>query len=109
MDISLPDLLLFVAPLGASAITLAAMHWFPGAQQLERTTAYAVGTLVTVGVPATTMLLAAALGLSRGELFWAALLLVNALVSGATVNAAYWIDSKGTHAITLDEVASERR
>ena len=106
MEIPLHDLLLFVAPLGASATTLAAMHWFPGAQQLERTTAYAVGTIATVGIPAATMLLAAALGFARDELFWASLLLVNALVSGATVNLAYWIDSKLP--ITLDKVASER-
>jgi len=108
MDIPLHDLLLFAAPLGASAITLAAIHWFPGARELSRTTAYAIGTLVTVGVPAAAMLLAAALGLSRGELFWATLLLTNALVSGATVNLAYWIDGKLPHAITLDEVANER-
>jgi len=107
MDIPLHNLLLFAAPLGTSALTLAAMHWFPGAQQVQRPTAYALGTIVTVGVPAAAMLLAAALGLSRGELFWATLLLTNALVSGATVNIAHWIDSKKP--LTLDEVARERR
>lgn len=43
----------------------------------------------------------------RGELFWAALLVVNALISGATVNACYWID--GARALTLEDAANERR
>lgn len=102
--LQLADILLFAAPLAASSVTLAALHWVPwngGTKPLERTTAYTVGTLVTVGVPATTMIMAALLGLAHGELFWAALLLVNALVSGATVKGCYWLD--GTRAISLDE------
>lgn len=104
-SIELRDILLFGTPLGASALSLGLMHWLPwngGAKALERTTAYALGTIVTVGIPAMTMLVAHALGLHRNELFWAALLIVNALVSGGTVNAAYWIDN--SRAITLDEV-----
>lgn len=103
--LQLGDIVLFAAPLAASAISLTALHWLPwngGTKPLERTTAYALGTLVTVGVPALTMIMTALLGLHYGELFWAALLLVNALVSGATVKSCYWLD--GTRAISLDEV-----
>lgn len=105
--IEVGDALLFVAPLCASAVTLAAMHWFPGAKELEKPQAYALGTLVTVGVPAVTMLLAEVLALPQGGLFWAAFLLMNALVSGFTVNGCYWLDSK--RAISLDEVADAAR
>lgn len=105
--IELRDILLFGAPLVASSLSLALMHFLPwngGAKELERTTAYALGTIVTVGVPAMTMVVANALGLHRNELFWATLLIVNALVSGGTVNIAYWVDS--FRAITLDEVSN---
>lgn len=101
--------LLFILPLAASAVSLTALHYFPwnrGARPLKRTTAYALGTLVTVGVPILAMLVAALLGVSRGELFWAAMLALNALVSGATVNACYWID--GSRALTLEDAARER-
>lgn len=102
--IEVADIVLFALPLAASAISLTTLHFLPwngGTKPLERTTAYAVGTLVTVGVPASTMIMAALLGLHYGELFWAALLVVNALVSGAAVNVCYWLD--GTRAISLDE------
>lgn len=102
--IELQDAVLFAVPLAASAVSLTALHFLPwngGTKPLERTAAYAVGTLVTVGVPASTMIVSALLGLAHGELFWAALLLVNALVSGATVKGCYWLD--GTRAISLDE------
>ena len=101
--------LLFIGPLMASAVSLTALHYFPwnrGVRPLKRTTAYALGTLVTVGVPVVAMLVAALVGVSRGELFWAALLTLNALVSGGTVNACYWID--GTRALTLEDAARER-
>lgn len=103
--VELRDILLFGTPLVTSALSLGLMHWLPwngGAKELERPTAYALGTIVTVGVPAMTMLVAHALGMARTELFWASLLIINALVSGATVNIAYWVDSG--RAITLDEV-----
>lgn len=105
-DPQIQDMLLFCAPLAASAVSLGLLHWFPwngGAANLQRPTAYALGTLVTVGIPAATMLLAAALGMHKGEVFWAVLLVANALVSGATVNVAYWIDSK--RPITLEDAA----
>lgn len=105
MNIDLRDALLFVTPLAVSALSLTAMHFFPwhrGAKPLARTTAYALGTLATVGIPALTMLLAAVLSMPQGELFWAALLLCNALVSGGAVNFCYWIDA--SRAISLDEV-----
>ena len=104
------DLLMFTAPLAFSALTLAVMHWFPwksGADVLTRVEAYTAGTLVTVGVPVLAMLTAAALGLHYGELFWACLLAVNALVSGATVKAAYWYDGK--RAIGRQDVADAQR
>jgi hypothetical protein len=107
-NLQIQDVLLFCTPLGASAVSLGLLHWFPwkgGVDMLERTTAYALGTIVTVGFPAATMLLAAALAMHKGEVFWACLLLVNALVSGAAVNLAYWIDSK--RPITLDEAARD--
>lgn len=105
-ELDLRDVLLFCAPIGASSLSLALMHWLPwkdGVESLERTTAYALGTIVTVGVPAATMLLAYALGLHKSELFWASLLVVNALVSGGTVKTAYWIDGK--RPITLEDAA----
>lgn len=103
-QLELADLVVFCAPLAASAITLSALHWFPwhgGARVLSRTTAYAVGTLVVVGVPVAAMLLTYALGLFYGQLFWATLLAANVLVSGATVHLAYWVDSR--RALTLED------
>lgn len=104
------DLLLFVLPLLFSVVTLAAMHWFPwhnGTQQLGRVAAYTAGTIVTIGVPALTMLLAASFGLRYSEIFWAAFLVVNALVSGGTVRVAYWIDSR--RALSLEDAHATRR
>lgn len=104
--IHLHDILLFAFPLCTSALLLAALHWLPwngGAKELDRITAYTVGTSVVVGVPVLTMVLAAALQLNRNELFWAAMLLTNMLVSGGTVKLCYWIDS--TRTVTLDEVS----
>lgn len=104
------DALLFGLPLLFSSITLAAMHWFPwhnGARPLDRVPAYAAGTLVVVGVPVLTMLLAASLGLHRLEWFWAALFTANSLVSGGTVSLAYWIDSR--RAVTLEDGHAARR
>lgn len=108
--VRLADLLLFAAPLTVSALTLALMHWFPwkdGMDVLSRIEAYTAGTLVTVGVPVAAMLIAAAVGLNQGELFWATLLTVNAAVSGATVAAAYWYDGK--RAITRQDVHDARK
>lgn len=108
--VRLLDLLLFAAPLFISALTLALMHWFPwkdGFDVLTRIEAYAAGTLVTVGVPVLTMLIAAAVGVQQGELFWAALLTVNATVSGATVKLAYWYDGK--RAISHEDVRNARK
>lgn len=105
-DLQIQDVLLFCAPLAASSLALGLLHWFPwngGVANLQRTTAYALGAMVTVGFPAATMLLAGALGMHKGEVFWACLLVMNALVSGATVNIAYWIDSKKP--ITLEDAA----
>jgi len=107
--IEVRDILLFGTPLVISSLSLATLHWLPwnrGVRELKRTTAYAMGTLVTVGVPAVTMLVAALLAMPQGEVFWAALLLVNALVSGATVNACYMVDA--VRALTLEDVADER-
>lgn len=104
------DALLLILPPVFSAATLAAMHWFPwngGVEPLDRVKAYTAGTLVVVGVPVITMLIAAFLGLDRGQLFWAALLVVNTLVSGGTVSLAYWIDSK--RALTLEDSHAKRR
>jgi hypothetical protein len=98
------DVLLFVLPLLISALSLAAMHWFPwhgGARPLGRIAAYSAGTTVVVGVPVLTMLLAATLGMHRLEWFWATLLVANTAVSGGTVSLAYWIDSR--RALTLED------
>lgn len=107
--IEVSQALLFVAPLGASAVTLAAMHWFPGATGLAKPHAYALGTLVTVGVPVVTMLLAVLLAMPQGEVFWAALLVANTVVSGMTVKVCYWLDSQRPRPITLDEVKNAAR
>ncbi len=104
------DILLFVLPLLFSAITLAALHWFPwysGTRPLSRVAAYTAGTSVVVGVPVVTMLLAASLGIHRLEWFWAALLVANTAVSGGTVSLAYWIDSR--RALTLEDGHAPRR
>lgn len=104
------DVLLFVVPLLISASALAALHWFPwhnGTRPLGRLAAYTVGTSVVVGVPVTTMLVAAGLGEHRLEWFWAALLLANSAVSGATVGIAHWIDARS--ALTLEDGHATRR
>lgn len=96
-ELQISDIVTFVAPLAASAVSLAAAHWFPWhdrARALSRLAAYGIGTAVTVGIPAATMVLTHALGLAYGPLFWAALLLCNAAVSGVTVAAAYYVDSR---------------
>jgi hypothetical protein len=104
--LELTDILVFVTPPVMSSLALAAAHWFPyhgGTKVIQRPTAYAVGTAIVVGVPVVTMLLCEALGQQYSQLFWAALLVVNTAVSGATVNLAYWIDSR--LAVSLDDVA----
>lgn len=109
-QVSVADVLVFAAPLGASVVTLAAMHWFPwhnGARPLRRTAAYTAGTLVVVGIPVAAMLLVTALGAAYGQLFWAALLVANAIASGATVHLAYWIDSH--RALTLEDTHADDR
>lgn len=104
------DALLVGIPLLFSATILAAMHWFPwhsGTRPLGRVAAYTAGTLVVVGVPVLTMLIAALFGLHRTEWFWAAFLIANTLVSGGTVSLAYWIDSR--RAVTLEDGHAARR
>jgi MFS family permease len=88
------DLLIATLPVAKTSAVLAVMHWFPWHETLRRTTAYALGTAAVVGIPAATMVIASALGLQYSQPFWAGLLVVNALVAGATVNLAYWIDGK---------------
>lgn len=106
---SQPDIataVVFCAPLTASALALAAAHWFPwhgGARPLSRTSAYAVGTSIIVGAPVAAMLLATAAGLVFAATFWAALLVANVLVGGAVVNLGYWIDAH-SRPVTLDDV-----
>lgn len=106
MDIQVTDALVFCAPPLASATALLAMHWFLGALSQPPVVRYSAGTLITVGVPATAMVLVATLGLSYGELFWAALLLANAGVSGLAVGVAYWIDAR--RPVSLDDVSKAR-
>lgn len=108
MSLHFNDILTFTISPAVSALSLAAAHWFPwhgGARQLRRTTAYAIGTSVVVGVPVLTMIVTWLLGVMYDQLFWAALLVVNAAVSGATVNIAYWID--GRRAVTVEDVYAE--
>lgn len=109
MNIQLSDALLFLLPPAVSGVLLLALHWFPwhnGVRDLDRMTAYAVGTVVTVGVPVTAMLVAAAQSLVYGPLFWAMLLLVNTAACGLAVSFAYWVD--GQRALSLDDVAEAR-
>lgn len=112
-QLELADIVVFCTPGVLSSLTLAALHWFPwhgrGYASLSRIAAYTMGTLVVVGVPVATMLLTATLGIVYGQVFWAAVLVANMLVSGATVHLAYWIDSR--RALTLEDAhhAQERR
>ncbi len=106
--LELRSALLFGVSIALSVTTLAAMHWYPwnrGTAPLARTTAYAMGTSIVVGFPVIAILIASALGLQYSQLVWAALLVANTAVSGATVKTAYWIDS--AKAITLDEAHPE--
>lgn len=94
--LQLRDVLLFGVPLVLSSTLLGLLHWFPwngGSVELTRMQAYTTGTLVVVGVPVAAMLVASAVEMEAGQLFWAALLVANTVVSGATVKVAYWIDS----------------
>lgn len=50
------------------------------------------------------MLLSAALGLSYSSLFWAALLIANAVASGVAVGFAYWVDSRLP--VSLEDVSN---
>lgn len=100
------SLMLLGIPIAMSTISLAMLHWYPwnkGTRPLPRIRAYTVGTAVVVGFPVAAMLAAVALHAPQGELFWAALLLLNTLASGATVNIAYWID--GNRAISTEEAS----
>ena len=106
-ELQLCDVLTAVSPLLTSAVPTAALHWFTGAQQQQHIVLYARGTGVPGGVPAAPMIVTAALGRQYGHVFWAVLLIANALVSGATVGVAYWIDAQH-HALTLDDVAEAR-
>lgn len=104
--------LLFGATHVVSALALTTAHyfpWLPNRGELDRVTAYAIGTAVVVGMPVVTMMLAYLTGNHRSELFWVALLLINTLVCGATVRLAYWIDDQRIKPISLDEARSERR
>jgi hypothetical protein len=94
------QLLFFGVPLSFSAVLLAALHWYPW-RDLSRVAAYAVGTCVTVGVPVLTMLAAALVGTSYDELVWAAFLVANTVVCGATVQLAYLVDSR--RPLTLED------
>jgi hypothetical protein len=101
----LRDILLFGVPVTLSVTTLTAMHWYPwhnGTKQLDRITAYTLGTAVVVGFPVVAMLVAAAMHMPQNELFWAALLISNTAASGATVKAAYWVD--GNKAVSPEEM-----
>jgi len=106
----LQDLLLFSIPVGLSMTTLATMHWYPwnkGTRPLKRVAAYTMGTVVVVGYPVATMFVANALKMSHGEVFWALLLIANVVLSGITVNVAYWID--GNRAVSLEETNDDVR
>jgi hypothetical protein len=106
VELELADMLAFATPVALTSLSLATAHWFPwhgGTKIIRRPTAYAIGTAIVVGVPVVTMLLCEALGRQYSQLFWAALLTANVAVGGATVNLAYWIDSR--LAVSLDDVA----
>jgi hypothetical protein len=81
-------------------VLLAALHWYPW-RGLSRVAAYALGTCVTVGVPVLTMLAAALLETGYSELTWAAFLVANTIVCGATVQLAYLVDSR--RPLTLED------
>lgn len=105
------DLLIFGMTGVVSGLALLAAHYFPwnrNRAELERTTAYAIGTSVVVGVPVIAMLLTVLMGDSRGELFWALLLVANTAVCGTTVKLAYWVDEHQVKPISLDEARYER-
>lgn len=108
--LQLSDVLVFVLCFVASALALATLHWMPfaGTEELrDRRLCYALGTCVTVGVPALALLLTDALGQHHDERFWAALLLSNMVICGLTVQVCYWIDDRHQQPrppITLEDI-----
>ena len=78
--------------LAFSVLALGLLHWFPWPTRLKRVEAYTLGTSVLLGAPVAAMVITHAAGLVYGQLFWAALLVANAAVGGATVLVAYEID-----------------
>lgn len=80
--------------LALTALTLGNLHWYPWPQRLKRVEAYTVGVAVLLGYPIAAMVLTHVAGLAYGQLFWAGLLLANALAGGATVRLAYAIDKR---------------
>lgn len=93
--LELRDILLFGVPIALASASLFALHWYPwnrGVRELERLTAYTIGTSVVVGAPVIAMLTAIALEIEHPLSFWVAHLVVNTTVCGATVKFAYFID-----------------
>ena len=106
--VALSDILLFGVPVALSMSTLAALHFYPwnkGTRPLKRTTAYTIGTAVVVGLPVAAMFAAMGLDKPQNEAFWALLLIVNTVASGATVHACYWVDDN--RAVTPQEAQDD--
>ncbi len=80
--------------LSLTALSLSTLHWFPWSTRLKRVDAFVVGVAVLLGVPIGAMVITHAAGLAYGQLFWAGLLVANAVVGGTTVVLAYAIDRR---------------
>ncbi len=88
--------------LAFSALALSLLHWFPWPKRPACGEAYALGTAVLVGAPVATMVLTHAAGQALGQLFWAGLLVANAVIGGATLLLAYGIDKR--RPVNLEDV-----
>jgi hypothetical protein len=92
-DLQLRLVVVFLV-LALSALSLSTLHWFPWPTRLKRIEAYALGVVVLLGVPVGAMVITHAAGLMYGQLFWAGLLVANAIVGGTTVILAYAVDKR---------------
>jgi hypothetical protein len=88
------EVLLFTLPLVISAVTVAAMHWFPGSKQLSGINAYALHIGATVGVPIMTFLVADLLEMPHDWVYTAVFLMANTMACGITEGFCSWFDKK---------------
>lgn len=99
------DLLLYGVSGLVSGLLLAALHWAPIGERAgirDRRICYALGAAVVIGVPVVCLLLTEQMGMTRGQSYWAAYLVVNTLISGLALQFCYMIDDG--QPVTTDDV-----